>query len=71
MGACTGIGKGNIADTSNRRLDVDSAVFVEKSAVPMICVFAEANVTSDVELGERLAEELDRLNDWPVFVIGR
>lgn len=70
MGSGLGICNSNIRDTVNRQLVVQAAVIAQDAAVAVGCVFAQADVDGDEELGKALAEETDGGHDGAFWVVG-
>ena len=70
VGACFGVGHGDVADAVDGQGVVETAVVAEDAAVAVGGVFAEADVGDDEEVGEAAAEEADGLDDGAVGVVG-
>jgi hypothetical protein len=70
VSAGLGICDSDIGDAVNRQLIVQAAVIAEDAAVTVRCVFAEANVDGDEELGEALTEKTDGGHDGAFWVVG-
>ena len=69
MSTSSGIVDGDFRDTLNGGLGVDGAVLVEVPAVPVVGVFAEADVAGDVEVGEASNNLFDCLDDRTLGIV--
>lgn len=70
MGAGLGICDSDIGNAVNGQLVVQAAVIAQDAAVAVRCIFAEADVDDDEELGEALAEKTDGGHDGALWVVG-
>lgn len=69
MRTSLGVVDGHLGETGYRGRVVDRAVLMQNTTVAMRCVFAQTDVSRNVERGECLAQSLDRLDYWAVRVI--
>jgi hypothetical protein len=70
LGTSLGIGHSNIGDTINRQLVVEAAIVTENTTVTVRGIFAKTDITTDEELREAAADDLDSPDDGALRVVG-
>lgn len=62
---------GDLCDTLDRWGGIDGSIFVQQTAVTMIGVFTQANVTGNINRGEELTDFFDRKDDRACWIVCR
>jgi hypothetical protein len=70
VGASFGIAEGDLGETADGRMGIDGAIYVENTAVTVVCVLAETDVAGDVKIGVERSKFLDGLDNGTIWVIG-
>jgi len=67
--ASVGVGHGDIADAVDGECVVETTVITQDATVAVRGIFAEADIGNDEEVGERAAEEPNRLDYRTLWII--